>query len=167
MRTVRDAGCAPIVVVLGAAAEQVQSDADLGEVTVVVNKAWVTGVGSSLRCGLTAVDEAGADAVLVVPVDMPGITADALRRVAATSERDALACATFDGRRSHPILLGRDHWAGMSTLANGDVGVRPYLLARSAQVTEVACDEIAVAGDVDTPEDATRWGIQAPAPADT
>lgn len=160
VRTLREAGCKPVLVVLGAAADQVRAAAELGEATVVVNRAWSTGVGSSLRTGLAAAAETGAEAVVVMPVDMPGLTAEAVRRVAALPHPDALVCGTFEGRRSHPMLLGRGHWSGISTLANADVGARPYLLARAAQVTEVACDQVAQPGDVDTVEDAARWGIE-------
>lgn len=159
VRTLREAGCKPVVVVLGAAADQVRVAAELGEATVVLNRAWSTGVGSSWRKGLDTVAETGTEAVAVLPVDMPGLTAEAVRKVAALPHPEALVCGTFEGRRGHPMLLGRAHWPGISTLANADVGARPYLLARAAQVTEVACDQVARPGDVDTPEDAARWGI--------
>jgi molybdenum cofactor cytidylyltransferase/nicotine blue oxidoreductase len=113
-----------------------------------------------LRVGLAAATETDAEAVLVVPVDMPGITAEAVQRVAALPHRHALVCGTFGGVRSHPMLLGRAHWSGIATLANADVGARPYLLAHAAEITEVACDGVAQPGDVDTPEDAARWGIE-------
>ncbi len=157
-----EAGCKPVLVVLGAAADQVTAAADLGGATVVVNKAWGTGLGSSLKTGLGAAVETEAEALVVVPVDMPGITVEAVRRVAELPHRDALVTATFEGRRNYPVLLGRAHWAGVTTLANADVGLRPYLLARSAQVTEVACDALATADDVDTAEDAARLGIEIP-----
>lgn len=159
-RTVRQAGCEPVVVVLGAAADQVQAAAELAGATVVVNKSWSTGVGSSLKAGLTAVRETGAEALVVVPVDMPGLTVEAVRQVTEQPHPEALVCSTFEGRRSYPMLLGRAHWAGVATLASADVGVRPYLVARAAQVTDLACDQLAEAGDVDTPEDAARWGIE-------
>lgn len=155
----REAGCDPVVVVLGADADQVSARADLAGALVVVNKAWGTGVGSSVRAGLGRVGETEADAAVVIPVDMPGITAEAVRRVAELPHRDALACGTFEGRRSHPVLLGRAHWSGAAALANADVGLRPYLLAHSSQVTEIACDGIAAGDDVDTPEEAERVGI--------
>jgi len=158
-RTLQQAGCDPTVVVVGAAADRVQAEAELGPATVVVNRAWSTGLGSSLRTGLAALDGTAADAVVLVPVDMPGLTVEAVRQVAALPYRDALVCGTYDGRRGYPMLLGQAHWGGVTTLANADVGVRPYLLARAAQVTEVACDQLAKAGDVDTPEDAAAWGI--------
>lgn len=158
VRAVRDV-CDRAVVVLGAAADQVRASADLAGAAVVVNPAWGTGVGSSLRAGLSWAADSDVEAAVVVLVDMPGITAEAVRRVADAPEPAALVCATFAGRRTHPMLLGRAHWPGIATLANGDVGVRPYLLARSSQVKEIPCDEVAAPGDVDTPEDAARWGI--------
>jgi molybdenum cofactor cytidylyltransferase/nicotine blue oxidoreductase len=157
--TLHDAGCAPVVVVLGAAADRITATTELSKVTVVVNKAWGTGQGSSLRAGLRAVAETDAEAVVVMPVDMPGVTAEAVRRVSDLPHREALACATYQGRRSHPVLLGRAHWTGVTTLASADVGLRAYLLARSAHLTEIACDQVAAGDDVDTPEDAARLGI--------
>lgn len=157
-------GCDPIVVVLGAGAEQVRARADLGGAVVIVNQAWGTGVGSSLRAGLQTVTDTEAVAAIVMPVDMPGITAEAVARVAQLPHREALVCGTYQGRRSHPVLIGRAHWAGVCTLANADVSLRPYLLARAGQVTEVACDEVASGEDVDTTEDAARAGVQLAAP---
>lgn len=155
----RQAECAPVVVVLGSAADQVQTAAEFTDATVVVNKAWSTGMASSLRTGLTAAQEAGAVAVALLPVDMPGLTAQAVRRVCAGADPDTLACGAYDGRRSYPVVLGRGHWPGVTTLASADVGVRPYLLARAEQVTDVACEDVADPADVDTPEEAEPWGI--------
>jgi CTP:molybdopterin cytidylyltransferase MocA len=162
VRTLREAGCDPVVVVLGAAADQVTAEADLSGAAVVVNRAWGTGLGSSVRAGLAKVGESEAEAAVVIPVDMPGITIEAVRRVADLPHQEALVCGTYEGRRSHPVLLGRAHWPGVTTLANADVGLRPYLLARASQVTEIACDGIAWADDVDTAEDAARVGIEVP-----
>ena len=91
MAAVREGGCDPLFVVLGASADLVQSSASLEGATVLVNKAWSTGMASSLRAGLTAAEEAGAAAVVVVPVDMPLLSAEAVRLVAAESGPQALA----------------------------------------------------------------------------
>jgi CTP:molybdopterin cytidylyltransferase MocA len=158
----REAGAAPIVVVLGAAAERVRAAAELDGATVVCNDAWTTGMGSSLRAGLAALADTDADAVVVLLVDMPGITAEAVRRVAALPYPQALVCAAYGGRRGHPMLLGRAHWSGITTLAKVDVGARPYLMARASQVQDVACDGIASDADIDTAEAAEAWGITLP-----
>ncbi|HEX6869901.1 MAG TPA: NTP transferase domain-containing protein [Micromonosporaceae bacterium] len=150
--TVRDAGCAPIVVVLGAAAAEVRQAAQLGDVTVVENETWKSGLGSSLRTGLEALGATDVDAVVVVLVDTPGVTSAAVRRVAEKDSRDALVAATYGQRRGHPVLLGRDHWAGVTTLATADIGARAYLAARSASVQTVPCDDISDDTDLDVPE---------------
>jgi molybdenum cofactor cytidylyltransferase/nicotine blue oxidoreductase len=161
------AGCAPAVVVLGAGAKQVQAAAELKNATVVVNEVWATGMGSSLRAGLAALDDTDVDAVVVLLVDMPGVTAEAVRRVAALPYRQALVCGTYEGRRGHPMLLGRNHWSGIATLANVDVGARPYLLAHAAEVLDVACDGVSDDADIDTAEEAAGWGVTMPAPTNS
>jgi nicotine blue oxidoreductase len=137
------------VVVLGAAADEVRRRADLSGVTVVDNPDWASGMGSSLRTGLAALEGTGAGAVVVLLVDTPGITAAAVRRVAAGAGPSALRAATYHGRQGHPVLLGRAHWAGVAALADGDVGARPYLARH--QVTAVPCDDVADGTDVDRP----------------
>ncbi|HEX6686282.1 MAG TPA: nucleotidyltransferase family protein [Candidatus Limnocylindrales bacterium] len=149
----RGGGCSPVVAVAGA------QPMALDGVTVVVNGEWATGMGSSLRGGLAALSEVDADAVVVVLVDMPGITAEAVRRVAALASPGALVMAGYGERRGHPVLFGRDHWAGIAESASGDIGARAYLRAHAAEVRIVGCDDVASDDDIDTAEDARRWDI--------
>ncbi|MFI9641467.1 NTP transferase domain-containing protein [Micromonospora sp. NPDC051925] len=160
--TMTEAGCGQLVVVLGAAADEVRTAADLSSATVVVNRAWGTGVGSSIRAGLAALADERVEAVVVVPVDMPGLTPAAVRRVAALPYPDVLACATYDGLRGYPMLFGRRHWAGIATLASADVGARPYLLAHKDQIVDIACDSVADGNRVDTPELMALYGLTVP-----
>jgi molybdenum cofactor cytidylyltransferase/nicotine blue oxidoreductase len=160
--TMREAGCGPLVVVLGAAADQVRETADLTDATVVVNRAWGTGIGSSMRMGLKALTDSDVEAVVVVPVDMPGLTVAAVRRVTALPYPEVLVCATYDGLRGYPMLFGRRHWPGIATLANADVGARPYLLAHKDEIVDIACDAVADGSRVDTPELMALWGLSVP-----
>ncbi|GIJ34376.1 nucleotidyltransferase family protein [Verrucosispora sp. WMMD703] len=160
--TLTEAGCGQIVVVLGAAADQVRQTADLSRATVVVNRAWGTGVGSSIRAGLAGIDDDRVEAAVVVPVDMPGLTAAAVRRVAALPFPDVLVCATYNGLRGYPMLFGRRHWPGIATLASADVGARPYLLAHKDQIVDIACDAVADGSRVDTPELMALYGLTVP-----
>ena len=58
--------------------------------------------------------------MLVSLVDLPGLTPAAVRRLL---DVDAdLAAAAYDGERGHPVLLGREHWAGVPASAAGDPG---------------------------------------------
>jgi nicotine blue oxidoreductase len=146
-----DGGCGPVVVVLGALAEDVRSTAALSGSSLVDNPDWASGMGSSLRVGLLALAGVDATAVVVLPVDTPGVTAAAVRRLAALASPVALARATYDGVPGHPVLIGRDHWAEVTELANGDEGAKPFLARH--EVTEVPCEDIAGGADVDRPED--------------
>jgi nicotine blue oxidoreductase len=112
---------------------------------------WADGMGASLRAGLAALDETDADAAVVHLVDLPGVTAAAVARLAAVAGPDVLARAAYGGRPGHPVLLGRAHWAGVRAAAVGDAGARGYLAAR-ADVTLVECGDLAAPDDVDTPE---------------
>ncbi|GIJ12893.1 NTP transferase domain-containing protein [Micromonospora andamanensis] len=160
--TLTEAGCGQIAVVLGAAADQVRETADLSRATVVVNRAWGTGVGSSIRAGLAGIDDDRVEAAVVVPVDMPGLTAAAVRRVTALPFPDVLVCATYNGLRGYPMLFGRRHWPGIATLASADVGARPYLLAHKDQIVDIACDAVADGSRVDTPELMALYGLSVP-----
>ena len=153
--TLRLAGCDPVVVVLGAAAERVRARASLGAALVLDNPDWATGMGSSLRVGLTAVAATPATAVVVLPVDTPGVTADAVRRLAALAAPDSLARAAFHGEPGHPVLIGRAHWAGVLETSTGDAGARDYV--RAHDVLAVPCEDIADGADVDRVEDLDRW----------
>jgi CTP:molybdopterin cytidylyltransferase MocA len=147
VRTAAEA-CDPVVVVLGAQADDVRARADLAGASAVVNPDWATGMASSLRTGLGALTD-DVDAALVTLVDMPGMTAAALERLAGKAAPDALAIATYDGVRGHPVLLGRAHWAGVVATATGDEGARRYLAAHD--VVEVDCTGLADPADLDVP----------------
>ncbi|GII25582.1 nucleotidyltransferase family protein [Planosporangium mesophilum] len=151
LATLRAAGCGPITVVLGAAAETVRERADLAGALVVTNPDWADGMGTSLRAGLDALSGTGATAAIVLLVDTPGVTAEAVRRVSNHASAGALVVATYHGERGHPVLLGRDHWAGVTELAVGDVGARPYLRAHRHRVVTVACEDVADGTDLDRP----------------
>ena len=150
VRTAR-AVCDPVLVVLGAQAVDVWRAADLDGATVLANRDWESGMASSLRTGLDGLRgwPGRIDAVLVTLVDMPGMMPEALRAVAAHAAPDALAIAAYDGVRGHPVLLGRDHWAGVAATATGDEGARRYLATHD--VTEVDCTALADPTDLDVP----------------
>ncbi len=158
VRTAR-AVCDPVLVVLGARAVDVWRTADLDGATVLANRDWETGMASSLRTGLDGLRgwPGAVDAALVTLVDMPGMTPEALRAVAEHGAPDALAVATYDGVRGHPVLLGREHWAGVAATATGDEGARRYLAAH--EVTEVDCTGLADPVDLDVPPGSPDAGV--------
>ncbi|WP_330241405.1 nucleotidyltransferase family protein [Streptomyces sp. NBC_00525] len=154
VRVLREGGCGPVHVVLGAAADEVRARADLAGCTVSVNTEWTSGMGSSLRAGLGALAGTGADAALVLLVDQPGIGGRAVARVrAACRDRTSLVAASYGGERGHPVLFGADRWADVAAGAVGDQGARAYLRAHRDALALVECGDVAQAYDIDTPAD--------------
>jgi CTP:molybdopterin cytidylyltransferase MocA len=146
-----DGGCRGVTVVLGAAADEAAALLDGIDAQVVVAEEWAEGMSASLRTGLSALDR-GADAALVTLVDLPDVSADVIRRVAAAATGpDVLARAAYDGTPGHPVLIGRDHWVGVIATATGDQGARDYLKLR--EVVLVECGDLASGQDVDRPSD--------------
>lgn len=146
-------GCRPVVAVLGAEAERVLAEADLGPAEAVVNPGWRTGMGSSLRYGLAAL-EGRCEAVVVALVDQPLIGPESVRRVVEAwraGARAAVAC--YDGQPRNPVLLDASLWDEASTSEASDAGAREWLRTHPDLVTLVACDGTGSPADVDTPED--------------
>ena len=150
-RVLAAGSCDPVLVVIGAAADEVRARAALDDARTVLNPDWRTGMGSSVRTGLDALGPTSTTGALMLPVDMPGVSAEAVQRVAAHASPTALAAASYGGRRSHPVLLGRAHWAGAAASATGDVGARDYLRTRT--VTMVDCGDVSNGLDIDRPGD--------------
>ena len=157
--TLLDGGCASVTVVLGAAAgearELLARDGWVGDpaVTVVEAADWATGMGASLRTGLDALAaDPGTGVALVSLVDLPDVGPEVVARLCGVAAGPStLARATYHGRPGHPVLLGRDHWAGAAGTATGDKGARDYLATHGAR--EVECGDLATGRDVDHPSD--------------
>lgn len=149
----RDGGCGEVCVVVGAESQKVRAALTNVQVGVVEAQDWAEGMGASLRAGLTVLGQgSAADAVLVLLVDTPDVSAAVVRRVlgSATGDRTMeLARAAYRGVPGHPVLVGRAHWSSVADLAVGDRGARDYLATHAARLVE--CGDLASGGDVDSP----------------
>lgn len=149
IRLLRDGGCTPVVVVVGAAAEAVRPLC--GGAQVVEAPDWASGMAASLRAGLAALD---ADACVVALVDQPLVTAVAVERLRAAHEAGARAAvATYAGRARNPVLLDRSVWPDVAAAATGDEGARSWLRAHPGLVVAVDCTDAGAPDDLDTPQD--------------
>ena len=146
-----DGGCDRVTVVLGAETEQSREllAAAPSPPRIVVAEDWDEGMGASLRAGLRSLADSPDDGVVVSLVDLPDLVPEVVARVVAAADGPAaLARAAYDGKPGHPVLLGRDHWAGAAEAAVGDQGARAYLGPRD--VTLVECGDLATGQDVDS-----------------
>ena len=159
LRVLHEAGCSPVVVVLGAAADEaglLATGAGAAPAADVVVEAtdWAAGQSASLRAGLRAVAATHADAALVLLVDLPDVGPAVLTRVLAAAQGAGpavLARAAYEGVPGHPVLLGREHWPAILDGATGDRGARDHLASHPHVVVE--CGDLATGRDADTPAD--------------
>jgi len=170
VRSLLGGGCSPVIVVLGAAADEAEallerSFIHSGSVHVVRAEDWQTGMAASLRRGLAAASaldhepesasDSAPDAVAIVTVDVPSLGPAEVRRLIAPEPdavgRETLRQASFSGRPGHPVVIGRDHWQALADSVTGDVGARPYLVAHGVRLVD--CSDLGSGTDVDTPGD--------------
>ncbi len=148
------APCPRRLVVVGASADEVAALLPTG-VPVLVNDAHDSGMGSSLHLALdTLLRDPDVDAAMVMLVDLPDVPVAAVARVAAVpadraAARSALVRSGYHGRPGHPVLLGRDHFAGVLASASADSGARDYLSCH--EVLLVECGDLAGGEDIDVP----------------
>jgi len=102
--------CAPVIVVLGAAAETIRTGTTR-PARFVINANWQAGMTTSLQCGLRAVPSE-AQGVLFTLVDHPAVSPATLNALLAGppgAEGDPLIrVPRFEGRRGHPIWFSRE-----------------------------------------------------------
>ncbi|MGK2934899.1 MAG: nucleotidyltransferase family protein [Gemmatimonadaceae bacterium] len=150
------AGAAPVVVVLGARADEIRPAlSHLSGVTTVRNSGWENGLASSLTTGLqAALRDTNWDGVLAMLADQPLVDASMLRRIIAEFEAGARIVASgHDGTPGVPALFGREQVPDLLSLT-GDAGAGPWLRSRLQEVKVVPLGGALL--DLDTPADVTR-----------
>ncbi|NYF79389.1 NTP transferase domain-containing protein [Granulicella arctica] len=141
VRVAVEAGCSPVVVVLGASAALIRERCSLHGAQVVVNEAWADGMASSIRCGFGALGD--VDGCVVMTCDMPTVTSMHLRLLMVAGE---LTASSYAERRGVPAYFPVAVFAELMEL-HGDAGGRELL--KSARIVELPGGEF----DVDTVEE--------------
>ncbi|HST39688.1 MAG TPA: nucleotidyltransferase family protein [Conexibacter sp.] len=155
------AGVAPVVVTVGAHADEIAATVALHGATPVRVPGWEEGLAASLRAGVAALAPC-CDAIVVTLGDQPRIAPAAIGRVAAAAGApEPAARASYDGRPGHPVLLSRELFAAIAAL-RGDDGARELLA--TVPVLAVAC-EGGDLRDVDTPADLAAMRRRQPEPS--
>lgn len=153
-RTALAAGLSPVVVVVGAYAQEVSAAIEGLPVQLAENPAWAAGQSTSVRAGITALPPT-ADGALVLLGDQPLVSSALIAGLVEFAAPDAIVAPQVAGRRGNPVLFGRSHFAELMSLT-GDFGAR-RLLSEHPVIT-VEWDSADAFLDVDTPEDLRRIG---------
>jgi molybdenum cofactor cytidylyltransferase len=147
-RMAREAGCSPVIVILGAEAEAVRARSSLGDAVIVVNGGWEEGMASSVRLGVqTCRLIAGeAEGIVLMTCDQPAVTVQHLQLLMTGGEVKA---SRYAGRNGVPAFFPAQSFNELLSLT-GDVGARTLLA--SADAVELPDGDL----DVDTAEDLAR-----------
>jgi molybdenum cofactor cytidylyltransferase len=149
--------CRPVVVVLGAFADRLQTELAALPVTVALNPAWAEGMAKSIRAGLKAVssETAGPDAVVIMLCDQPLITAGMLNQLVHIhrSEERGIVASEYEGALGVPALFSRRYFPELGLL-EGNEGARRIIVKHKYDLARISLPEAAF--DVDRVEEAAR-----------
>jgi molybdenum cofactor cytidylyltransferase len=156
---VRGAEVNEIVLVLGASAEIIHRQLPLPllkGLKVVVNHAYVEGMSSSLRAGISALDQ-HSEAALIILGDQPFIRSQTMDQVIRAYRRDQaqIVIPSFQGSRGNPVLLDRSVFSEVMAL-EGDTGCRAIFGNHLEGIVKVEVEDEGILLDIDDPDDYNR-----------
>ena len=156
VHTVRKAQAAAtgnVIVVVGAEADRVRDALVDLPVSIVDNPAFASGQASSLIAGISHAQANGADAVIVLLADQPGIDPDAIVDLQAARASGALVgMAEYGAERGHPVMFGHELFPELLALS-GDAGGREVVRRHQADLVLVSGRRSTVPADLDREDD--------------
>jgi CTP:molybdopterin cytidylyltransferase MocA len=144
--------CSPVIVVLGAGAEELRA-AVRRPATFVVNANWREGQTRSMQCGLEAVP-ADADGVLFTLVDHPAVEWGTIAALLSKTRplpggRVLLRIPRNAGRRGHPIWFSR---ALIPEFLSTGGTAKDVVHAHAAETEFLDLDDPGIVADIDDRE---------------
>jgi molybdenum cofactor cytidylyltransferase len=163
------AGCAPIVVVIGSDREKISAELISDDVVLVANENWKLGIGSSIRAGVRALIEKNSgqvtddeiSAIVLLVCDQPFVDSGVIRSLIALRDKTgkAIVASSYSRTLGVPALFDRICFRELRTLAD-DSGAKPIILANPERVAKFSFPE--GARDIDTSADYDAAASQPP-----
>jgi molybdenum cofactor cytidylyltransferase len=145
-----------VVLVLGFSADEIRRAIPAAlrdDLKIVVNEDYASGMASSLRAGLAAVNPE-SDGALIVLGDQPLVrpeTMDVIVEWYCGSDAE-IVVPYYQGSRGNPVLLGRAVFDEAMAL-EGDVGCRAIFAQHADGMLRVDVSDPGILADVDSRED--------------
>jgi len=150
----KDAGCAPVVVVVGASAAQIAPVLAGLPVSIIEHPNWSNGLSSSIAVGVmhAASITPDLDAAILLACDQPFVNAVMLRQLIQMhlENKKPIVASAYAETLGVPALFDRSCFGDLLQLT-GDSGAKGIILARRNDVTPF--DFPAAAVDIDTAAD--------------
>ncbi|HLZ73092.1 MAG TPA: nucleotidyltransferase family protein [Dehalococcoidia bacterium] len=137
LEQLRLAGCDPLLLVTGHAAEDVEAAASGSGATIVRNPAYREGRATSVRAAAMALPT-GLDAILLLNVDQPR-RAETLASLMAAHRHGhgPISVPVFEGRRGHPAIFASTLLDELRAVDEASEGLRAVSRRHTAARTEV------------------------------
>ena len=146
--------CQPIIVVLGAYAEQIKPELMLKAVQVVENSQWQEGMSSSIRAGISMLLKTNSklDAVIISLADQPLVSPQILNQLIYSYQetQKVIIASKYNETTGVPALFSNSLFPELMQL-KGDKGAKA--LIQKYIDTGVILLIPGVAIDIDTPDD--------------
>jgi len=143
--------CSPVIVTLGAAAEEIRARA-ARPAEFVLNPDYARGQLSSMQCGLRSVPPE-ADGVLFTLVDHPAVsrnTIDALLAPGVSQDDALLRVPRYRGRRGHPVWFSRELTPEFLALPESGAA-RDVVRLHAGRTAFLDLDDPGIVADIDDP----------------
>ena len=148
-----EAGCDPIVVVVGDAGGAIRDELRGTRATIVENPEWQRGLGTSIRRGLREV--ASADTVILLTCDQPLVDSSVIAQLIAAQKElhKPIVASSYANTLGVPALFDRSCFEELARLPD-DSGAKQLMTARPNDLATIKFEAGAV--DIDTAEDFER-----------
>ena len=153
-RAAAEAGCNPVVVVVGENSEAIRAELKSTSAVVVENPQWQRGLGTSIRRGLETIADR-VDAAALLTCDQPLVDAKVIISLLSTRETTGkpIVASRYAGTLGVPALFGRSCFQSLLALPDNS-GAKSLIEERAPEVASIEFEEGTV--DIDTPEDFKR-----------
>ena len=146
--------CKPVVVVLGANAQQIAPEVNIPSVRAVENSDWHMGMGSSIRRGVLEITTFSdtVDAAIITVCDQPFLSPAIINHLVATyhSTGKPIIASRYADTLGVPVLFQHTFFSELTTL-NEKVGAKKLINKHRSQVFSIPFPLGAI--DIDTPKD--------------
>jgi molybdenum cofactor cytidylyltransferase len=140
----REAGCLPVIVVIGSDGEKVVEKLRSTSAAIAENENWERGIGSSIRVGVQGLIDHAPDvnAIVLLVCDQPGVTADTIRSLITLREetKKSIVASSYAGTLGVPALFDRSVCRELLSLGD-EAGAKSVILQNRERVVEFAFPE--------------------------
>ena len=168
VRAAAEAGCDPVIVVVGAISATIRSEVAIREsriasssapgdgarTTVIENAEWRNGIGTSIRRGVEEL-AGSVEAVVLLACDQPFVDATIIAQLIAAHQKTAkrIVASSYANTFGIPALFDRSCFAALMALPD-ESGAKALIERDADNVAAIAFEDGAI--DIDTPQDFER-----------